>query len=220
MQQLSPRIDGDALEDMLDLSCTIVRRVRDGADLQHLQERRVQVLQALGTDQVATAGGVILRAPYLSREYAAEVLEAVRYTKFSVNEDEGQQYQIPECVLSAHDHLTGLDQRLRNLYEEYLIPLWVVWAGVLPNDITSLQIARYSAEHQRMQWHYDLDSSFTSTVLLDPAEGSGGIEHYMGRTISQSIGEALLFRSNMLHRSIPVTKGARHVLVHWAHQGE
>lgn len=178
---------------------------------------RFQVCRGVGLYQHQLAPGT-WRVPYLNEQACSALLARMTELKFKPNDAEDAPFQMDEAVLAREDNELFLD--LLAMHNVYLRPLWVVAFGILPNDPQSIQLAKYNPGERGMtNWHFDADSECTTTVVLSPDEAydGGGMQVWPGLDLGRGLqGVATLFQGrNLLHRSNPVTRGERSLLVHW-----
>lgn len=167
------------------------------------------------------AGGSVCRVPYMSEIGCAALLRAQSEWEFSPNQSEGEAFQMDEFVLA--NEKPEYYQILKELHNVALVPLWVLVYGINPDPdkISSIQLARYKPGARAMtNWHYDRDSACTTVVELtsNAHETGAGLQVFPGIHIpvSEKAGYATMFQGKvLLHRSMPVTKGERVILVHW-----
>ena len=78
-------------------------------------------------------------------------------------------------------------------------------------------ITRYSAEGNPFSnLHYDTRSNVTVNVMLSASgdyEGGGTFFQDTQETVRLDAGQVLLHPGRLVHKSIPVTKGTRYILV-------
>lgn len=89
----------------------------------------------------------------------------------------------------------------------------------------AIQFVRYGVGAHFQTWHSDAGTDryearriSASVELSDPDEHDGGVLEIapaMGLVRTLPRGGARLFRSRMIHRVTPVTRGVRHALVAW-----
>lgn len=208
---LAARID--EVQDYAERLCCLMA---DASELpEHFQEYRA----ALGYDIGMRRAGILhagYTVPYLHPLWAEELSRHCAGLPYEVNSAEEQAYQMRECVLSVH--AKAVHTSLAAMYQQVLVPLWVIFMGVRPEEIASLQVAEYTPEMAQTKWHYDEDSACTTTVALSSGYTGGGMDLFPGVEVERTApGVATLFHGlTTLHRSRPVTEGTRRILVHWA----
>lgn len=170
---------------------------------------------------VTCYGHGVYSFPYLAPEFCAALLAEAGQMNYAVNEDEALPVQIPELFL--REVCPQLYQSLAALFNRYAVPLCRVLLHVEPELVQSVQFAKY-APHNTPQgaWHRDEDSDVTLVVALSNEHQGGGTEvsppwPAEKFTVPQlPVGHAMLFMGRtILHQGLPVTKGERHLLVHW-----
>lgn len=178
--------------------------------------------QAFLNDCVICHAPGVYSVAYLSPKYCAEILHEVSKFKHVVNEDEPLDAQIPEVVFQ-NEHKV-----LYEVFRSFWADAGVAYAKVLmnlePANLTSVQAACYEPQEiDRGHWHIDQDSDVTLVVALnDDHEGGGTMAHQgpfaMPIKVPQNeVGWAMFFKGKTtLHYGLPVTKGERHLLVHWS----
>src|SRR5690606_15497044 len=185
-----------------------------------VDERRQAILARLCREY---AWGRVFRLRYLRPEKCARLVELMRdgWEGWQPNPDEDPAYQMDEIVL--RDKRPDAYELFAALHDQVLRPLWIVIFGVSPDDIQSIQVARYLPGPRAMtNWHYDASSECTSVVeltALSDREGAG-FEVFPGVSLpAAEQGEVTMFPGRtLIHRSLPVTAGERAILVHWADQ--
>lgn len=158
---------------------------------------------------------------YLDPAFCAQLVKAFKSVQFVPNTEEPVDAQIPELVL--RDASYGLYECLRGLHAGYIQKLAAILFGQKVTECQSIQAARYTPENTPHGcWHTDHDSEATLVVALTDDHEGGGTEVYQGPmlptiTVPQlPVGWAMMFNGrHHLHQGLPVTKGERHLLVHW-----
>ena len=160
--------------------------------------------------------------PFLRHEYVEDLLNEVAAMSFAVNPDEEALVQIPEITLQ--DNCPSLHQCLHSLFLHVVKPLAAVLYGLEPKFMQSIQFAQYTPENTAHgHWHHDEDSDITLVVALTDHHKGGGTmvkpqglgEAFMVPQLP--VGHAMLFQgSRFLHYGLPVTEGARNLLVFWS----
>lgn len=160
--------------------------------------------------------------PFLRHEYVEDLLNEVAAMSFAVNPDEEALVQIPEITLQ--DNCPSLHQCLHSLFLHVVKPLAAVLYGLEPKFMQSIQFAQYTPENTAQgHWHHDEDSDITLVVALtDHHKGGGTMVKPQGlgevfMVPQLPVGHAMLFQgSRNLHYGLPVTEGARNLLVFWS----
>lgn len=160
--------------------------------------------------------------PFLRPEYVEDLLNEVASMSFEVNEEEDALVQIPEITLQ--DNCPSLHQCLHSLFLHVVKPLAAVLYGLEPKFMQSIQFAQYTPENTAHgHWHHDEDSDITLVVALtDHHKGGGTMVKPQGlgeafEVPQLPVGHAMLFQgSRFLHYGLPVTEGARNLLVFWS----
>lgn len=208
----------DAMADIQQLADEAGDSVADKLTLPDmLAERRQAIIDRLCREY---AWGRVYRLRYLRPEKCARLVELMRdsWEDWEPNPEEDAAYQMDEIVL--RDKRPDAYELFAALHEQVLRPLWVVIYGVSPDDIRSIQVARYQPGPRAMtNWHYDSSSECTSVVeltALSDREGAG-FEVFPGVSLpAAEQGEVTMFPGRtLIHRSLPVTAGERAILVHW-----
>lgn len=208
----------DAMADIKQLADEAGESVADKLMLPDMfAERRQEIIDRLCREY---AWGRVYRLRYLRPEKCARLVELMRdgWEDWEPNPAEDAAYQMDEIVL--RDKRPDAYELFSALHEQVLLPLWVVIFGVTPDDIQSIQVARYLPGPRAMtNWHYDASSECTSVVeltALSDREGAG-FEVFPGVSLpAAEQGEVTMFPGRtLIHRSLPVTAGERAILVHW-----
>lgn len=160
--------------------------------------------------------------PFLRPEYVEDLLNEIAAMSFEVNEEEDALVQIPEITLQ--DNCRSLHDCLHSLFQYAVKPLAAILYGLEPAYMQSIQFAQYTPENTAHgHWHHDKDSDITLVVALtDHHEGGGTMVKPQGlgeafEVPQLPVGHAMLFQgSRMLHYGLPVTEGARNLLVFWS----
>jgi len=160
--------------------------------------------------------------PFLRPEYVDDLLNEVALMSFEVNGEEDALVQIPEITLQ--DNCPSLHQCLHSLFLHVVKPLAAVLYGLEPKFMQSIQFAQYTPENTAHgHWHHDEDSDITLVVALtDHHKGGGTMVKPQGlgeafEVPQLPVGHAMLFQgSRFLHYGLPVTEGARNLLVFWS----
>ena len=162
-------------------------------------------------------------APILSPDAVAyfRAIAKVYSDKFSVNSEEPFEAQIQELVLA--EHCKPADYISAALGREVLQPLFFWLMGGSP-EIFHTQIARYTPENTyKTALHLDNDSLYTCVINLGGDYEGGGTKVYADGPLMLPVevpplapGYGLFFKGKCtLHCGLPVTKGARELLVYW-----
>ncbi|MBH9196966.1 hypothetical protein I5K50_11455 [Pseudomonas aeruginosa] len=141
---------------------------------------------------------------------------------FAVNPDEEAEVQIPEITLA--DTCPTLHSCLHGLFNNVVNPLTKVLYQLEQAKMSSIQFAQYTPDNTAHgNWHHDRDSDITLVVALSDFHKGGGTAvkpQGLGKTFvvpQLPVGHAMLFQgSRTLHKGLPVTEGARNLLVFWS----
>lgn len=160
--------------------------------------------------------------PFLRPEFIDDLLNEVSAMSFEVNDQEEDTVQIPEITLQ--DNCPSLHDCLHSLFQYVVKPLAAILYGNEPKFMQSIQFAQYTPENTAHgHWHHDEDSDITLVVALtDHHKGGGTMVKPQGlgeafEVPQLPVGHAMLFQgSRMLHYGMPVTEGARNLLVFWS----
>jgi len=160
--------------------------------------------------------------PFLRPEFIDDLLNEVAAMSFEVNGEEDALVQIPEITMQ--DNCPSLHACLHSLFQHVVKPLAVILYGNEPKFMQSIQFAQYTPENTAHgHWHHDNDSDITLVVALtDHHKGGGTMVKPQGlgeafEVPQLPVGHAMLFQgSRMLHYGMPVTEGARNLLVFWS----
>lgn len=160
--------------------------------------------------------------PFLNPDYCDALLTEVAEMSFQVNPDEDAEVQIPEITLA--DNCPALHSCLHGLFNNVVNPLTRVLYQLEQEKMASIQFAQYTPENTAEgHWHHDRDSDITLVVALsDFHEGGGTMVKPQGlgepfEVPQLPVGHAMLFQgSRTLHKGLPVTAGARNLLVFWS----
>lgn len=160
--------------------------------------------------------------PFLHPAYCEKLLDEIAAMSFEVNPDEAAEVQIPEITLS--DNCPALHSCLHGLFNNVVNPLTRVLYQLEQTKMTSIQFAQYRPDNTAHgNWHHDRDSDITLVVALSDFHEGGGTmvkpqglgEPFVVPQLPQ--GHAMLFQgSRTLHKGLPVTEGARNLLVFWS----
>ena len=140
--------------------------------------------------------------------------------EYRVNEEEEPEYQIPEIALK-HRHPPTYEE-CAQVFDEVLRPAFNVLYRLDPENITSIQLARYTPDNtSKGNWHRDEDSDCTAVVNLGSQHVGGGTRLFVaGQSVHVPplpIGHALLFLGRTtLHCGSEVLEGQRDLLVFWS----
>lgn len=159
--------------------------------------------------------------PYLTEEACDALVEWGASRRYVPNEQEGQEYQIPEIVIERHNRV--LHAQLAALFEQAALPVIQLLYRCYPEQLNSIQLAKYS-EHDTAggNLHVDRDSDISFVVALNDADAEGTMMYPPGLhgpvLVPQLLkGHALVFPGKTtLHKGMPVRFGERHLLVHWS----
>lgn len=178
--------------------------------------RRYEALEGL----VVKEFDGVYRLPYLSLPACELLLGQSSQWDYSPNEDEDEPYQMNEVVLK--NELPKVYDALKALYEDALVPVWMLITGCMATEVTSIQMAKYLPDSMPSTgWHFDEDSECTSVVELTPDPESTGASLNVFPDINLGIaqqGWVTLFNGRtVLHSTVPVVK-ERKILVHWANR--
>lgn len=160
--------------------------------------------------------------PFLRPEYIDDLLNEIAAMSFEVNAEEDALVQIPEITLQ--DNCRTLHDCLHSLFQYAVKPLAATLYGLEPKFMQSIQFAQYTPENTAHgHWHHDEDSDITLVVALTDHHSGGGTmvkPQGLGEAFEVPqlpVGHAMLFQgSRMLHYGLPVTEGARNLLVFWS----
>ncbi len=160
--------------------------------------------------------------PFLRPEYIDDLLNEIAAMSFEVNAEEDALVQIPEITLQ--DNCRSLHDCLHSLFQYAVKPLAAILYGLEPAYMQSIQFAQYTPENTAHgHWHHDEDSDITLVVALTDHHVGGGTmvkPQGLGEAFEVPqlpVGHAMLFQgSRMLHYGLPVTEGARNLLVFWS----
>ncbi|WP_435634326.1 hypothetical protein ACSC9U_18300 [Pseudomonas solani] len=160
--------------------------------------------------------------PFLHPGYCEKLLTEIAAMSFEVNPDEAAEVQIPEITLG--DNCPALHSCLHGLFNNVVNPLTRVLYQLEQTKMTSIQFAQYRPDNTAHgNWHHDRDSDITLVVALSDFHEGGGTmvkpqglgEPFVVPQLPQ--GHAMLFQgSRTLHKGLPVTEGARNLLVFWS----
>lgn len=176
---------------------------------------------SLGGPGSAFTSGVY-SIPFLHPDYCDALLTEVAAMSFEVNDDEEAEVQIPEITLG--DKCPALHSCLHGLFNNVINPLTKVLYQLEQTKMSSIQFAQYTPENTAHgNWHHDRDSDITLVVALSDFHKGGGTmvkPQGLGEPFEVPqlpVGHAMLFQgSRMLHKGLPVTEGARNLLVFWS----
>ncbi|WP_085589305.1 hypothetical protein [Pseudomonas sp. B14(2017)] len=174
-----------------------------------------------------TRGGVpftsgVYSIPFLHPKYCDDLLTEIAAMSFAVNEDEEAEVQIPEITLA--DNCPSLHSCLHGLFNKAVNPLTQVLYQLEQERMSSIQFAQYRPDNTaKGHWHHDRDSDITLVVALsDFHKGGGTLVKPQGlgepfEVPQLPVGHGMLFQgSRTLHMGLPVTEGARNLLVFWS----
>lgn len=159
--------------------------------------------------------------PFFNPQYVEDILMEVASMSFEVNDEEDALVQIPEFTLQ--DKCPSLFTCMHSLFNYAIKPLSTVLFGLEPAHMQSIQFAQYTPENtSKGHWHHDKDSDITLVAALTNNHLGGGTRvkpQGLGEPFDVPqlpVGHALLFQgSRNLHYGLPVTDGARNLLVFW-----
>lgn len=160
--------------------------------------------------------------PFLHPDYCDALLNEVAAMSFAVNDDEAAEVQIPEITLA--DNCPALHSCLHGLFNNVINPLTRVLYQLEQTKMSSIQFAQYTPENTAHgNWHHDRDSDITLVVAMSDFHKGGGTmvkPQGLGEPFEVPqlpVGHAMLFQgSRTLHKGLPVTEGARNLLVFWS----
>lgn len=160
--------------------------------------------------------------PFLTPEYCEELLNEIALMSFAVNPDEEAEVQIPEITLK--DNCPNLHSGLHGLFNHVVNPLSAILFQLEQTKMSSIQFAQYRPDNTACgHWHHDRDSDITLVVALSDFHKGGGTmvkPQGLGKPFEVPQlpqGHAMLFQgSRTLHMGLPVTEGARNILVFWS----
>jgi hypothetical protein len=160
--------------------------------------------------------------PFLREEYIEDLLNEISAMSFEVNAEEDALVQIPEITLA--DNCRTLHDCLHSLFQYAVKPLAAILYNLEPKFMQSIQFAQYTPENTAEgHWHHDEDSDITLVVALTNNHVGGGTmvkPQGLGEAFEVPqlpVGHAMLFQgSRTLHYGLPVTEGARNLLVFWS----
>jgi hypothetical protein len=167
-------------------------------------------------------GPGVYSIPFLNPNYVDDILLEVAAMSFEVNDEEEALVQIPEFTLQ--DRCPSLHTCMHSLFVHAVKPLAAILYGNDPKYMQSIQFAQYTPENTAHgHWHHDQDSDITLVVALtNDHEGGGTMVKPQGlgepfEVPQLPVGHAMLFQgSRNLHYGLPVTDGARNLLVFWS----
>lgn len=160
--------------------------------------------------------------PFLNPKYCDDLLTEIAAISFEVNPDEEEEVQIPEITLQ--DNCPALHSCLHGLFNNVVNPLTKVLYQLEQERMSSIQFAQYRPDNTaRGNWHHDKDSDITLVVALSDFHKGGGTmvkPQGLGKPFvvpQLPVGHGMLFQgSRTLHMGLPVTEGARNLLVFWS----
>lgn len=190
------------------------------AELQALREVVSTWYPQPGQDLTYSSG--VYSIPFLHPDFVDDLLTEIAAMSFEVNSDEEAEVQIPEITLQ--DRCPSLHSALASLFMHVVGPLSKILYQLDPEFIQSIQFAQYRPQEvAKGHWHHDQDSDITLVVALsDSHKGGGTMVKPQGfgepfEVPQLPIGHAMLFQgSRTLHYGLPVTEGARNLLVFWS----
>lgn len=209
-------------ERMLDLSA----RVSEVLAATSVDEAlfKAELLGLHRSPSVMVFASQVIAVPFLTEEACDTLLTLTNEMPREPNLDEEAPYRINELVLHPD---WPVYEHLAQKAKDHIWPLFELLYGNQPNQLESIQFARYGGEGPTgTDWHVDQDSEATCVVALtDPAliEGSGTEVLSSGAFWKPVVvpplpkGWALLFNGRTaLHRGLEVPAGAtRDLLVYW-----
>ena len=178
-----------------------------------------------GTEGTADASALIVDA--LPAREAAALIEAAERHAASVGGWDMHLHTYTHGDLLAKD-VPGVGHIVRRLLARLLETVrreYLCGGGACPCDgvdvafstVDEPWITRYDAEmNPNARLHFDTRSNITVNVMLsDPADYSGGgtFLHASGSSVRLQQGQALIHPGHLVHKSIAVTGGRRHILV-------
>ncbi|WP_323115358.1 hypothetical protein [Pseudomonas guariconensis] len=160
--------------------------------------------------------------PFLNPQYCDALLTEIAAMSFEVNPDEDEEVQIPEITLA--DNCPALHSCLHGLFNNVVNPLTQVLYQLEQAQMSSIQFAQYRPDNTaKGHWHHDKDSDITLVVALSDFHKGGGTmvkPQGLGEPFEVPqlpVGHGMLFQgSRTLHMGLPVTEGARNLLVFWS----
>lgn len=160
--------------------------------------------------------------PFLNPQYCDALLTEIAAMSFEVNPDEDEEVQIPEITLA--DNCPALHSCLHGLFNNVVNPLTQVLYQLEQAQMSSIQFAQYRPDNTaKGHWHHDKDSDITLVVALSDFHKGGGTmvkPQGLGKPFEVPqlpVGHGMLFQgSRTLHMGLPVTEGARNLLVFWS----
>lgn len=165
-------------------------------------------------------GPGVYSVPVLSGWACANLVHAGNAWGYEVNPDEDEEYQIPECVLQ-HKHPPTWEQ-CKDVWDATLDPLFQILYRLDVEEVTSIQLARYTPENtSKGNWHRDEDSDCTAVINLGSPHTGGGTRLFIdGKPLhvpALPTGHALMFLGrSTLHCGAEVLSGQRDLLVYWS----
>lgn len=164
--------------------------------------------------------------PFLSPEYCdlivQEGMQYETYKGYTPNEEEDEEYRIPEFVLQ--NECPRLAACMEVLFNRGIIPASkIVYSPEIP-VLTSVQLARYEPRGvAHGNWHVDGCSDLSVVVSLAPELFTGGGTDIRTGPMNKvhvpklPKGHALMFHGKTtLHRGCAVESGQRDLLVFWS----
>ncbi|WP_087502369.1 hypothetical protein [Pseudomonas sp. SID14000] len=187
-----------------------------------LEELNRSVFEHGRSDRAGRYSSGVYSIPFLHPEYVDDLLTEIAAMSFEVNADEEAEVQIPEVTLQ--DRCPSLHAALASLFMHVVGPLAKILYQLDPKFIQSIQFAQYRPQEvAKGHWHHDQDSDITLVVALsDDHKGGGTMVKPQGfgepfEVPQLPLGHAMLFQgSRTLHYGMPVTEGARNLLVFWS----
>jgi len=162
----------------------------------------------------------VYSVPVLNGPACANLVNAGDVWGYDPNVDEEPEFQIPEIVL-AHKH-PPTHAECMAVWEMVLAPLFQILYRLEPEEVTSIQLTRYTPENtSKGNWHRDEDSDCTAVINLGSRHTGGGTKLFVdGRPLfvpPLPTGHALLFLGrSTLHCGAEITEGQRDLLVFWS----
>ena len=206
------------LSELQTLACELYDKLEDNSMPQDFIERRKELLiEKIGIEKAFDG---VYRAPYLNPKATKFLRDISENFTWSPNEDEELAYQMNEVVLKHK--VPRMYEDFKALYEDTLVPLWMIISGTMATEIHSIQLAKYLPDNRpNTGWHYDDDSECTTVVELSehPEETGASLKVFPNINLGLAkSGWVTLFNGRtVLHATEPVTS-ERKILVHWTYR--
>ena len=208
----------DNLQEVQDLACELFEALEENQmPPDFIPRRKTLLIDKIGIEKAFDG---VYRAPYLNPMATKFLREISDHFVWSPNEDEGLAYQMNEVVLSHQVPKMYAD--FKALYEDTLVPLWMILSGTAATEINSIQLAKYLPDNRsNTGWHFDDDSECTTVVELSEYPERTGASLKVFPNVNLGLarsGWVTLFNGRtVLHATEPVTS-ERKILVHWTHR--